>query len=335
MIPNVFVSSTIQDLQHLRDAIRETLMELGYTPVMSDYGDIGYLPSTTAEESCYVTMRDCQLAVLIIGKRYGSSSRSGLSVTHNEFHAARENNIPVVSLVDRDVMSFKVVYDANQSGHRETTFPGMDSPTSTFRFIQEISESRTNNGVLAFSSAAEARRQVKKQIAHLFGEMLRNRFDPIKVQLQDVLSEVKTLRYELLKDKGPQPTRYLQAMRFFLEDDRLLQNDYRQLAKALVGTLEDAISIAIDSSSFDEFVRKTNKELEVLASIPSDFEENHQDEIIIMVAGPTKDQESDEDGAVSEEGMEWAVLPDKVVMDRAAKRYFDNMHTRLIQAMIS
>jgi len=30
MIPNVFVSSTIEDLHHLRDAIRETLADLGY-----------------------------------------------------------------------------------------------------------------------------------------------------------------------------------------------------------------------------------------------------------------------------------------------------------------
>lgn len=330
MIPNVFVSSTIQDLQYLRDAIRETLIELGYNPVMSDYGDIGYLPTTTAEESCYVTIRDCQLAVLIIGKRYGSVSRTGLSVTHNEFHTARENSIPVVSLVDRDVMSFKVVYDANQSSHRETTFPGMDSPTSTFRFIQEIGESKTNNGVLAFSSAAEVRQQVKKQIAHLFGEMLRNRFDPIKVQLQDVLAEVKTLRYELLKDKGPEPTRYLKAMRFFLEDDRLNQNDYRQLARVLVGTLEDAIPIAIESGSFEEFVHKTNKEIEVLERIPSSFEDAHEDDIILMTS--KGEREPDEDGTGGEEGMEWAVLPDKVVMDRPAKRFFDDMHTSLIQA---
>jgi len=50
MIPNVFVSSTISDFHHLRDAIRDTITELGYHPVMSEYGDIGYLPSVSAEE---------------------------------------------------------------------------------------------------------------------------------------------------------------------------------------------------------------------------------------------------------------------------------------------
>ena len=43
MIPNVFVSSTIQDLHHLRDAIREAIVDLAFSPVMSEYGDIGYV----------------------------------------------------------------------------------------------------------------------------------------------------------------------------------------------------------------------------------------------------------------------------------------------------
>lgn len=115
MIPNVFVSSTIADLQHLRDAIRETILELGYNPIMSDYGDIGYLPTESVEDSCYVTMPECQLAVLIIGKRYGSKSENDLSITHNEFRKAREHVIPIISIIDQEVLSFKRVYDANVS----------------------------------------------------------------------------------------------------------------------------------------------------------------------------------------------------------------------------
>ncbi|MCJ7812359.1 DUF4062 domain-containing protein, partial [bacterium] len=43
MIPNVFISSTIKDLHYLRDAIRDLVKELGYRPIMSEYGDIGYI----------------------------------------------------------------------------------------------------------------------------------------------------------------------------------------------------------------------------------------------------------------------------------------------------
>jgi hypothetical protein len=63
MRPNIFVSSTIQDLQHLRDAIRDTILELGYNPVMTDYGDVGYLPSVNVEDSCYLSVGECQILI--------------------------------------------------------------------------------------------------------------------------------------------------------------------------------------------------------------------------------------------------------------------------------
>jgi hypothetical protein len=42
-------------------------VDLAYTPNMSDYGEIGYINATTAAESCYRSVRQCQLAILIIG----------------------------------------------------------------------------------------------------------------------------------------------------------------------------------------------------------------------------------------------------------------------------
>jgi hypothetical protein len=69
VIPNVFVSSTVRDLQHLRDAIRDAISELAYIPILSEFGDIGYLPQLSAPDSCYTAAKDCHLAVLIIGKR--------------------------------------------------------------------------------------------------------------------------------------------------------------------------------------------------------------------------------------------------------------------------
>jgi hypothetical protein len=101
VIPNVFISSTIADLQYFREALKDAVEELAYRPVLSEFGDVGYLPHASAEDSCYLTMRDCQIAVLIVGKRYGSVSTNGLAITHNEFHTAREQKIPVVCLVDQ------------------------------------------------------------------------------------------------------------------------------------------------------------------------------------------------------------------------------------------
>src|SRR5260221_14338558 len=124
MIPTIFVSSTIRDLQHLRDAVRDAISELEYIAVMSEYGDIGYLPNLSAPDSCYAAVRDCQLAVLIVGKRYGDPDEGGLSVTHKEFRTIKEAKIPLVTLIEKETWTFKRVYDAN-TGARAGTFPGM------------------------------------------------------------------------------------------------------------------------------------------------------------------------------------------------------------------
>jgi hypothetical protein len=115
MLPSVFVSSTVRDLQHMRDAIRDAIAELAYIPVLSEFGDIGFLPQLSATDACYTAARDCQLAVLIIGKRYGEVTAGEVSITHREFRALRENAIPIITLIDKEVWTFKRVYDANKA----------------------------------------------------------------------------------------------------------------------------------------------------------------------------------------------------------------------------
>ncbi len=256
MIPNVFISSTIEDLHYLRDAIRDVIGELAYNPVMSEYGDIGYSPLHSAEGSCYVTLRQCQLAVLIVGKRYGSVSKNSLSITHNEFRAARQNRIPIITLVDSEVMAFKKVFDTNKSGV-EFSAPGMDSPTKTFDFIAEIVGYTVNNGILTYSNVAHARSHLKKQLAHLFGEFLSTQFDPIKADVKDVLSEIKTLRHELVSQHDiASDDRFLKAIRFLLDENREVK-EYRELLEQGLGQpLDAAVRVLLENSTFDAVIRK-------------------------------------------------------------------------------
>ena len=115
MIPTVFISSTVDDLRHIRDAVRATVEEVGYQPVMSEYGEIGYMGGDAAEDACYRTVPGCQLVVLIIGKRYGSAARNypDKTITELEFEKALENNSRIITLVDKEVLGFKKVFDTN------------------------------------------------------------------------------------------------------------------------------------------------------------------------------------------------------------------------------
>lgn len=203
-------------------------------------------------------MRDCQIAILIVGKRYGSLSANGQSVTHNEFSTARDGKVPVVCLVDREVLSYKKVYDATDKGEEPPTFPGMDAPTSTFGLIQSVMDAPVNNGILPFGSVAEARLLLKTQLAHIFGDLLRSRFDPVKAGIKDVLSEVMTLRQELRnRDMDPQP--FLRATRFLLDDSN---KQLREFMEGISGSIEVAVPLLLQCRTFEDYIARTETHLE-------------------------------------------------------------------------
>jgi len=240
-------------------------MDLGFNAIMSEYGDIGYLPSASAIDSCYKALRDCQIVILIVGKRYGSIADNGLSVTHNEFHTAKRENIPIISLVEQEVLTYSRVYEANKD--KGPVFPGMDKPDNTFRMLAEIKNSPTNNGILHFVTPSEARDQLKKQLALYIGDILRRSSDPIKYQIKDVLSELKTLRHELReKDGRSDPIVFLRAVRFLI-DDRVGRDNLGNLAENIIGSLDDAVPIMLKSVSFDDFLIRSKVNVEIVEKV--------------------------------------------------------------------
>lgn len=326
MIPNIFISSTIADLLHLRDALRDTVAELGYNPVLSEHGGVGFLPSATAEESCYLTIKQCHAAVVIIGKRYGTLGKGGASITHNEFRIAREEALPMFCLVDRELLAFKAVFDAQPAGG--VTFPGMENAEMTFAFLREVMDSRMNNAVLPFGNVAEARQQLKTQFAHLLAEMLRQKFDPVMSDVRDVLSEIKTLRYELKSSKqSGVDLGFLRAVRMLL-DDRF--SDYRDLLKRLYPAMEHGIEKVLSSPTFDDFVQMATKYPPDILEfpVPFRFEDYPNDRIRSHTTAMAKwPLPLDDDTRI-----EYAV-GDRVLLNQAALKFFRALHNELKRAV--
>lgn len=258
MLPKIFISSTISDLSYLRDAIRDTISEMAYRPLMSEHGEVGFLPSVSAEESCYLTMRESHLAIIIVGKRYGSIGKDGVSITHNEFRVARQNEIPVIFLINKEVMAYKRVFDANENSIHNV--PGMDDPTKTFELINEFSSYSKNNGFILFENVSDARLYLKRQLAHIFGDLLMNKYDPLKVDVKDILSEIKTLRHELLKDNNHDYRPFLKSMRLLL-DEKYTQ--FKDIVLHISTNIEDAIPIILKTQTFSEFLNSMNADLEI------------------------------------------------------------------------
>jgi hypothetical protein len=264
MIPNIFISSTILDLHHLRDSIRDTISDLGYNPIMSDYGDIGYLPTDSAEESCYLAIKDCQLAVFIVAKRYGYISSNGLSVTHNEFKTARKNRIPVIFLVDEEILSYKKVYDATELKSKSSIiFPGMETPNKVFELVKEFSESEINNGLITYTTVSSAKINIKKQLAHIVGDLLRKQFDPIQNEIKDILTEITTLKHILLKKEKDVAKVFSVAFRELLDSEN---DDLRNMIEIMSGSLENGVQDMQKYNTLLDYFKAKEVKIEILPS---------------------------------------------------------------------
>lgn len=267
MIPNIFISSTIQDLNYLRDSIRDLISELGYNPIMSEYGGIGYLPSDSAENSCYLAMRDCQLAIVIIGKRYGSISGNGLSITHNEFKTAREQNIPVIFLINEETISFQKVFNTNIE-KKDLKLPGMENPAKVFSFIKEFTDSEINNGTVSYTTMQSAKNNLKQQIAHLFGDLLRKQFDSEQNNLKDILTQITTLKHALLKNEEDFTNTFAFTFRMLLDD---VNNYLKDLCEEIYETVEKGATAILKFDTFDDFLK--NKNVDVIIKSTEELKE--------------------------------------------------------------
>ena len=252
MTPVVFVSSSVMDLRHIRDRVRSTLRELCMIPVMSDYGEVPYMGQTSAEEFCYQTLSDCQIMVLIIGKRYGSSSKANhdTSVTETEFKTAKGKINYLLTFIDREVYESKKIYDANRG--KDIDFPGMDNPAKTFAFIQEVIEAKCNNGIIPFSNADEVDEQLRKQLAALFGRLLKNKAIDDGYGIKEIIGELQGLKSAILttsEDKVEISRKITRGVKFLLEDQN---RDFTVFMRS-VGEIDKVIlatASSVDLASF-------------------------------------------------------------------------------------
>lgn len=255
MIPSVFISSTIADLHYVREVARKVVKDFAMNPVMSDFGEIAYMGGNTAESSCYLSVGDCKLMILIIGRRYGSPSKRNpdLSITENEFDEAQLNKPYLITLVEKDVINFKAVHDKNQGN--KMNFPGMDKPEKTFALIDKVNDASQDNGIFPFSNAEDVDRILRLQFAGLFGRLLDEKIRPEKETIKDVLSEIQSIKASFIKkhsDESQKMADVTRGARYLLEERN---NWFAKLVNRL-GDIEALVTKIKVSKDLPEFVTK-------------------------------------------------------------------------------
>lgn len=128
----IFVSSTYRDLIEAREKVIETILSLYHFPVAME------MFSADDDEQWEIieeTIRQSDYYILVIGHRYGSITREGISYTQKEFQLAKELKIPIISFVrDRNVPTTPEERDSD-----------LELISKLDLFIQEVNVGRMND----------------------------------------------------------------------------------------------------------------------------------------------------------------------------------------------
>ncbi len=190
MEPRIFVSSTFYDLRYVREDLGQFIESYGFKPILFERGDVGYRLNEQLDRSCFAEMRNSDMAILIVGGRYGSpiseertkieaeqdSFKEYTSVTCQEFRTAIKNKIPVYVFIDKDVDSQYEVYRRNRDKIEDGIdfdFPAVEN-INVFRFIASI-RTIPYLQVETFSRIRDIEYYLKKQWASQFWQYLHER----------------------------------------------------------------------------------------------------------------------------------------------------------------
>ncbi len=168
-VPGVFVSSTCYDLAQVRADLHNFIVELGYTPFLSEFDSFPVDPSAATAENCVVNVeKHADIFVLVVGDRYGSMMPGhDRSVTNMEYLTARRCAVPVYAFVLRSVLDAVPLWRDNRTGDFTRV---VDSP-KVFEFVEEL---RGAEGVwvFPFALAQDIKARLREQLGVLVKELL-------------------------------------------------------------------------------------------------------------------------------------------------------------------
>lgn len=304
--PRIFVSSTYYDLRHIRSSLELFIESVGYEPILSEKGDITYMPDAALDESCYREAASADIFVLVVGGRYGAENSSGDikkrrefferydSITKKEFETAYDQDVPIFILVESGVYAEYRTYLKNRDNEK-IQYAHVDS-INVFRLIEYILNKPRNNPIYAFERSSQIEGWLRDQWSGLFRELLRNRSQ--REQLFDLTGQVGELKVanETLKNylevvlKGIAPDTSSKIIadeeRKFSEsikEEKLKENRLFKFLKKDLG-IDEPITFRniISSSSLEDFMERSRKRIkgdkaEELIRTVMDFKEAQND----------------------------------------------------------
>ncbi len=107
--PQVFISSTSEDLEPYRKAAEEAALKAGFHPIMFEYWAAGGNPPL---QECLARVEPADLLVVMVAKRYGWVPGGGIrSITWLECEQANEQGIEILPFVLDEATDWPARFD--------------------------------------------------------------------------------------------------------------------------------------------------------------------------------------------------------------------------------
>ena len=192
----VFVSSTYKDLSDERQEVIQALLELDCIPVGMEL-----FPAADDDQWTLIKrlIDDCDYYILIIGGRYGSLNKEGLSYTQMEYEYALSKEIPIISFLHKNPETIPV-------GKSEKD-PALIKKLSEFKDLAQKKMCRY------WDNAVDLGSQVSRSLVKLIKDKPRAGWvkasllpsEDTTKEILDLKSEIELLKIELEKAKNVAP----------------------------------------------------------------------------------------------------------------------------------
>jgi len=199
-LPTVFISSTCYDLKQIRTALKDYIeVQLGFDAMLSEYDSFPLDTSIGTVENCIRAVRArADIFVLVVGRRYGSITDDGRSVTNLEYISARAKGIPIYTFVEKELLSILPIWKTNPTADFSSTV----DTSKLFEFVDALC-GKENIWVYSFEYAHDIIHTLKKQIGYLL-------YDSLKiwqqVRSQRLSAKIMHLEGDALKIALEKPT---------------------------------------------------------------------------------------------------------------------------------
>lgn len=182
----VFISSTIKDLQEERKQVIEAVLNCKCIPASMEM-----FPAIDIKHFEYIKkiIDNSDYYIIILGARYGSLDEDGVGYTEKEYDYAVSKKIPIIAFIHSDIESIPL--------RKADTEPSLQKKLEGFR--AKVMKGRLVN---YWKDASDLRTKVTKSLYAAFDEIPRIgwvRGNEIACDQEDIIKELKKLRE--FKDK--------------------------------------------------------------------------------------------------------------------------------------